>query len=179
MKSRFVYLIPFLFALVLIDARLLAQDKQRGFLSFDATKLYPYPSKSFSTLKKGWFTNNATAAKIDTLTLCDGQASVRVRTKAGESVRAMFHLFNNYKKLHQCDTLRKLINRWAPPTENQTDRYVAFVAHYAKISPDKTIDTTNPDVMIPVVRSMIKMENGVYIDEQDLKKGWELFLKYK
>lgn len=94
-------------------------------------------------------------------------------------VRAMFHLLNNYKKLHQCDTLRKLINRWAPPTENQTDRYVAFVAHDAKISPDQMIDTTNPDVMIAVVRSMIKMENGVYIDEQDLKKGWELFLKYK
>ena len=94
MKSRFVYLIPFLFALVLPGARSLAKEKQRGFLSFDATKLYPYPSKSFSTLKKGWFTNNATAAKIDTLTLCDGQASVRVRTKAGESVRAMFHFYN-------------------------------------------------------------------------------------
>ena len=94
MKSRFVYLIPFLFALVLPGARSLAKEKQRGFLSFDATKLYPYPSKSFSTLKKGWFTNNATAAKIDTLTLCDGQASVRVRKKAGESVRAMFHFYN-------------------------------------------------------------------------------------
>ena len=94
MKSRFVYLIPFLFALVLPGARSLAKEKQRGFLSFDATKLYPYPSKSFSKGKKGWFTNNATAAKIDTLTLCVGQASVRVRTKAGESVRAMFHFYN-------------------------------------------------------------------------------------
>ena len=94
MKSRFFYLIPFLFALVLPDARLVAQDKQRGFLSFDETKLYPYPGKSFSAMKKGWFTSNNAAAKIDTLTLCDGQASMCVKAKAGERVRTMFHLYN-------------------------------------------------------------------------------------
>ena len=43
-------------------------------------------------------------------------------------IRAMFHLLNNYRILYGCDTLEKLVGRWAPPVENNTQGYVSFVS---------------------------------------------------
>lgn len=94
-------------------------------------------------------------------------------------VRAMFHLLNNYRLLHGCDTLEKLINRWAPPVENDTQVYVSFVSERAGVPKSSRIMTTNKDVMIPIVRAMIRMENGTDVPESYITEGWDLFIKNK
>lgn len=94
-------------------------------------------------------------------------------------IRAMFHLLNNYRVLYGCDTLEKLVGRWAPPVENDTERYVSFVAERSKVQRDRKILTTNKDVMIPVVRAMIRMENGVDVSMEEIEMGWRLFQEYK
>lgn len=94
-------------------------------------------------------------------------------------IRAMFHLLNNYRILYGCDTLEKLVGRWAPLVENNTQGYVSFVSARSGVPQDNKISTTDPNVMIPVVRAMIRMENGVDVPMEDIEEGWRLFWKYK
>ena len=91
----------------------------------------------------------------------------------------MFHLLNNYRILYGCDTLEEVVGRWAPPVENNTQGYVSFVSTRSGVPQDNKISTTDPNVMIPVVRAMIRMENGVDVPMEDIEEGWRLFWKYK
>lgn len=94
--------------------------------------------------------------------------------------RAMFHLINNYSRLHGCNTLRQIIYRWAPPEDNNhTANYLNAVSNDSGVAPDSRITTTNPDIMIPVVAAMSRVENGVPAVNAQVKKGWELFIKHK
>ncbi len=91
--------------------------------------------------------------------------------------RAAFKLLNNYQRKYGLDTLRKLISRWAPSTENNTDKYVEFVSERSLVAPDVRITTTNKDVMVPVVSAMSVYENGVTACMRDLEAGWSMFVK--
>ena len=93
--------------------------------------------------------------------------------------RAMFHLLDNYRIFYGCDTLEKLIGRWAPPVENDTEKYVSFVSERSNVPRNCKISTTNRNVMIPVVQAMIRMENGTDVSMVDIESGWQLFQKYK
>lgn len=94
--------------------------------------------------------------------------------------RAMFHLINNYSRLHGCDTVRKIIYRWAPPQDNNhTEAYIRAVCQQAGVTPDGTITTTNRDVMVPIIAAMSHVENGVPARIADVNTGWDWFIKYK
>ena len=58
------------------------------------------------------------------------------------------------------DTIRKLVRIWAPPNENDTDHYAAFVARESGFSADEQIDFHRGDHLKPVFVAMIRMENG-------------------
>lgn len=90
--------------------------------------------------------------------------------------RAMFMLLYTYQKRHGLNTLRRIINRYAPPTENDTDSYVKAVAHEVGISPDVGIDTLSKQTMTAVVAAMSRVENGVPAVTADVVAGWELFI---
>ena len=66
------------------------------------------------------------------------------------------------------DTIRKLIEIWAPPSENNTDAYVAFVAARTGFGPDERLDFHRFEHLRPVVEAMIGFENGIqpYTDAQ-------------
>jgi len=42
------------------------------------------------------------------------------------------------------NTIRGVVSKWAPPSENDTESYIKFVANKAGIDPDKPIDLSNP-----------------------------------
>lgn len=58
------------------------------------------------------------------------------------------------------DTVREVIDRWAPPIENNTEAYVSAVAAAMKVDPDTIIDVLLYDQMYPLVCAIIKHENG-------------------
>lgn len=93
--------------------------------------------------------------------------------------RAMFHLLNNYSRLYGCDTIRRMITRWAPENENDTQAYIRAVSEWSGVPADSRITTTNRDVMVPVVAAMSRMENGVEAKAADIDAGWELFMLNK
>lgn len=91
--------------------------------------------------------------------------------------RAAFKLLHNYQKNNGCRILSDFINRWAPPSENNTSAYVSTVAKRAGLSDVSEIDTLKGDTMRAVVSAMSYVENGVEANEADIAAGWDLFMQ--
>jgi hypothetical protein len=88
----------------------------------------------------------------------------------------MFVLLHTYATKHHCCTLRQMIERYAPPSENHTENYISRVAYATHLSPDEPIATLNGAVMTSVVAAMSEVENGAKANMADIWSGWELFI---
>lgn len=88
--------------------------------------------------------------------------------------RAAFRVLRTYINNYKCDTIRKIISRWAPATENNTLAYVMTVSDRAGISPDAPISADNREMMIRIVAAMSFVENGREAVMSDVIRGWEL-----
>ena len=74
--------------------------------------------------------------------------------------RAIFKILSNYYRNYKLDTIRKMISRWAPENENNTNAYIKAVSDYAGIPVDDTININDREQMIRIVAGMSKVENG-------------------
>ena len=89
--------------------------------------------------------------------------------------RAMFILLDTYSRRYGLCTIRQMLNRYAPPTENFTEGYIRFVSEKTGIAPDEIINTRAARDMVPVVAAMSQIENGKPAVMADVHRGWELF----
>lgn len=92
--------------------------------------------------------------------------------------RAIFVLLDSYQR-KGFRTIKEMINRYAPPCENNTRGYVAFVAKGSGVGADVQVTSTNRDVMLPIVATISHMENGIAPKMGELQEGWELFIKHR
>ena len=88
--------------------------------------------------------------------------------------RAIFKILSNYYRNYKLDTIRKMISRWAPENENNTDAYIKAVSDYAGIPADDPINVNDREQMIRIVAGMSKVENGREADMSDVITGWSL-----
>lgn len=58
------------------------------------------------------------------------------------------------------DTIREVIERWAPPHENNTLAYVNEVSKAVGVAPDMIIDLHDYETLRPLVEAIIRHENG-------------------
>ena len=58
------------------------------------------------------------------------------------------------------DTIREVIERWAPPHENNTAAYINEVSKAVGVTPDMIIDLHDYNTMRPLVEAIIRHENG-------------------
>lgn len=73
------------------------------------------------------------------------------------------------------DTIRKIITKWAPPSENNTTGYIANVASRSGIGADTKIARTDMDSLCRITYEMARIENGKAPDSMDdIYKGWML-----
>ena len=89
-------------------------------------------------------------------------------------VRAAFIVLRNYIVRHKCNTIRKIISRWAPANENNTQAYIATVSQRANLKPDEVINVDNTCQMIALLLAMCFVENGQEISLDDVVEGWLL-----
>lgn len=75
-------------------------------------------------------------------------------------VRAMVKILRNYSTKYGLNTVQDIINRWAPPVENNTNAYVLSVADDMGVQPTDYLNLDNSDVVFSLVRAIIKHENG-------------------
>lgn len=89
-----------------------------------------------------------------------GDSLFVVFTDAKYGIRACAKLILTYRAKYRLKTVRGLINRWAPPSENDTGAYVAAVARDCGVGPDEPINVDSMAVMLPLVKAIIVHENG-------------------
>ncbi len=90
-------------------------------------------------------------------------------------IRALAKVLKNYQRLYGLDTTRKIINRYAPPNENQTLAYIQSVAQQLGMTADTKVDLSETGVLTVFIKAIIRHENGIqpYKDET-IQKGIEL-----
>jgi hypothetical protein len=84
-------------------------------------------------------------------------------------IRAMAKLLMNYQDKQGLDTLEKITNRYAPPVENDPQRYAQFVGERAGLKPDEPFRfADDPERAKAILMAMILKENGSvpYPDER-------------
>jgi hypothetical protein len=77
-------------------------------------------------------------------------------------LRAMLTDVANDITIKKLNTLTKLVNSYAPPTENDTVNYINFVSRATGLQPNEPIKL-NPDTLAKIVRAKILIENGTAI----------------
>jgi hypothetical protein len=82
-------------------------------------------------------------------------------------IRAMLTDVANDITIKKFNTLTKLINSYAPPTENDTVNYINFVSKQTNLQPNQTINIT-PDILSKIVKSKILIENGANVINKNL-----------
>lgn len=76
-------------------------------------------------------------------------------------LRAGAVLLVNHFERRGADTLAKLIQIWAPASENDVEAYVGSVARATGLDPQAPLDLYNPDTLRGVMAAMVRHENGV------------------
>lgn len=89
--------------------------------------------------------------------------------------RAIFVLLDTYRRRYGLDTLRGMIGRWAPPSENRTEHYIAIVSERTGIGADERIDTRDRATMVAIAAAISWVENGVAAEMREVFEGWRLY----
>lgn len=77
-------------------------------------------------------------------------------------LRAAIVLLKNYVVRHGLATLEQIIYRWAPPTENDTEIYIACVAGRSGIDRSRRIDISAGSMdLCYLVSAMARQETGM------------------
>lgn len=87
-------------------------------------------------------------------------------------IRAGAKLLFNYQKLHGLKTVRQMISRFAPASENDTNTYIGIVSSALGVMPDQSIDASNPATLVTMAKAIIKHENGLQpYDDATIQKA--------
>lgn len=79
---------------------------------------------------------------------------------AHNGIRATAKQLLAYEDVHGLRTVRGIINRWAPPVENNTSAYVTAVAREMNVGIDEPISTHSARTLSNLVTAIIRHENG-------------------
>lgn len=93
--------------------------------------------------------------------------------------RAIFVLLDTYRIRYGLDTIRGMISRWAPPSENHTETYIRAVADAVGIPDGQPLDTRDRTTMLRMAAAISRVENGAAADMGEVELGWELFVRDK
>lgn len=85
-------------------------------------------------------------------------------------VRALAKNLQSYGR-QGYDSIEKIINRWAPPNENDTKSYIDSVVAATGIPATQSIDLTNPDVLASLSEAIGYHETGSRYDPEVYQQG--------
>lgn len=86
--------------------------------------------------------------------------------------RALAKTLLTYQRKHGLRTVKEIINRWAPPVENNTAAYIHRVADEVGVGGTEIISLTRPVTLFRLVRAIARHENGrLYWDDAVIERG--------
>ncbi len=90
-------------------------------------------------------------------------------------IRAGAKVLMTYQSKYALKSVREIINRFAPPIENNTDSYIKHVASVLNVDEDEPINIK--EHLIALITTIIKHENGIQpYDSQTIKNGVSMAL---
>jgi len=72
------------------------------------------------------------------------------------------------------NTIERIIARWAPPIENDTEKYIVNVEKWSGVPRSKELSAADGANYILIVAAMSFMENGKNADINQVKAGFAL-----
>lgn len=96
-------------------------------------------------------------------------------------IRAAFVLLRNYitgfsGRSFKYNTIRKIIRRWAPPSENATQRYIDFVCKQVGKDQNEVIYFSDRTTIITMARAMAFVECGQWIEPTKFQTAYDMLL---
>ena len=91
-------------------------------------------------------------------------------------LRAAFVLLRTYSSKYKLNSIRDIVTRWAPPSENDTEAYIRTVCCLTGFGGNQRL--TGQD-WPKLVQAMAKVESGILLSEETIQQGWELFVQLK
>lgn len=88
--------------------------------------------------------------------------------------RALLRLLQNYRRKYKLRTIKEMIERWAPPSENNTNAYILSVCKEMQVPTTYEPDIEDRESMCALAAAISKHENGVEAVMEDVYAGWEL-----
>lgn len=86
--------------------------------------------------------------------------------------RALAKVLLTYVRNDNCKTVRQIVTRFAPPSENNTQAYIEDVCTRCMEHPDDTVDITSYRVMYNLCRAIAAHEGGmIYFTPQHINDG--------
>ena len=87
-------------------------------------------------------------------------------------IRAAFCLLRTYSRKYHLNCIADIITRWAPPSENDTSRYICNVCRWSGLAGMQRLTESDWPA---IVRAMARQETGLCLSEEQINKGYELF----
>ena len=87
--------------------------------------------------------------------------------------RAAFIILRNYINKHQCNSVAKIIARWAPSSENNTASYINTVCKKTGYKPDTVIRPQYNDLS-KLVYAMAWVESMAAPSTKTLRLAWDI-----
>ena len=90
--------------------------------------------------------------------------------------RAAFRLLMKYYRKYGLHNVQAIINRWAPPNENNSRAYANYVATMCVTRVDRILPSPLQDATLwqKIVHAMAEYENGVCVDWKPIQEGYML-----
>lgn len=93
----------------------------------------------------------------------------------GWCVRAAMLILRNYNR-RGIKTIEQIISTWAPPSENNTSKYISFVCDLMHVSKATEISLHKPLQLFQFFQAMARFETNTYLYFPDFDLGYLRFL---
>ena len=87
-------------------------------------------------------------------------------------LRAAFVLLRTYSTKYHANCIRDIISRWAPPSENDTEKYIRNVCFWSGFGGLQRLTESDWPAL---VRAMARQECGEVLDKGVIERGYALF----
>lgn len=89
-------------------------------------------------------------------------------------IRAGLITLRTYICKHKCNTIEKIISRWAPRKENDTAAYIRAVAKRTSLATDLPLRIEDKKELCSLVSAMIEVECGRSVDIDTIRMSYNL-----
>lgn len=93
-------------------------------------------------------------------------------------IRAAFIIIRTYINKYKCIYLSDVIKRFAPPTENNTNKYINFVRMQTDIYQGMRLNFDNKEQMVKLLVAMSQYETGRYMGKMIFESVYEKYFSH-